>query len=558
MVKGVCLQFRKVWQMLARTTQENRISHYSLTKLRTLASDNSVALRGAILLLAFAWTDRTLIAPLLAKVYSQIDFREPILITQLLQTKAGGTFALVAFFILVAARKTQWGSGFGRVSRTLVVACSGALAWAYTTYTFNYFSGEYHILDRVLLVSSTVLLFFRPAFIGIYLLSLIPILSQFSATPLAFSYTDKIPLLQNLYLFGFFCLAQRCVQKLDFSSFVFASLVSLSAFYLAAGLAKVPLYWVVRNDTSNLLLGAYLQNGWLSLLNLTQVLQLKSITASFDMPLKVTVLIAELGLVLAISNRKAFIAILATLVSMHAGIFLASGICFWKWVILDAAWIFCLLRFTAITNTLFFSRGSAAISIISAIVFLTISNRPVWLGWLDSPFVSRFEIQAETTSGEKYALPPSEMAPFDMPFAQGRLYFLTKTEKISDCFGSVNSKKSLSLIDDFARDLSKQSDPRFTLRPQIGVRRANDTKREEFASLMHAYISAVNAGMTTGRSWFAPPQHISTSVVGKGLEPSEMIAGLRIILHEYCHHDGLIIEVHREVVFEATAHAPPL
>ena len=110
---------------------------------------------------------------------------------------------------------------------------------------------------------------------------------------------------------------------------------------MSAGLGKLvlgegPLDWVRESHLENLHVASHL-NGWLAGVSEARILANASILGGIAPWLAAGTLAIELGTVLILARPRGTIAILAAVVSMHLGILLASGIFFWKWMVLEVA-----------------------------------------------------------------------------------------------------------------------------------------------------------------------------------------------------------------------------
>ena len=112
-------------------------------------------------------------------------------VTQLFGSWYGIALVLALSLFLVFWRRLldQWEQiNFGTSLRWLMVAAAGALAWSYSTYDFNLFFNQAHLLDRSLLLLFVILTYWRPIFVLPFLTLLLPMVWQFTLM-IGFSWT---------------------------------------------------------------------------------------------------------------------------------------------------------------------------------------------------------------------------------------------------------------------------------------------------------------------------------------------------------------------------------
>jgi len=256
------------------------------------------------------------------------------------------------------------------------------------------------------------------------------------------------------------------------------------------------------------------------------------------------------------TSRRLAIALLFGMVAMHTGIFALSGIFFWKWMLADVLLASVLLALRPMTVRQLFSLRSAAAGAVVIIAYAVVNDRPPVLAWYDSPACFRFDVEAVGRSGRTYQAPPGIMAPYDLPFAQGRFYFLTRRPQMLDCMGIAHNRCVLE------RMKTVQSPEAFSAAARdLGRVRFNESRRRQFARLIKRRFERVQP------SWFdrlpKAPQHIWTSARSDESGPSyngqEPIVEVRVVLRESVCRDGRHQLMHAEEVLrvEIDADAVP-
>jgi hypothetical protein len=160
----------------------------------------------------------------------------------------------------------------------------------------------------------------------------------------------------------------------------------------------------------------------------------------------------------------------------------------------------------------------------------------------------QFRIELVGESGTVYHVPPGELAPYDLPFAQGRFYYATRTPMLVNCLGST---MNWQLVKDL--EAARDADDVFSLRVQHGRSTYDQQRAADFDLLLERFVKWRRE---TRRSRLErlprPPKHIWTSAaVGEGLpvyEGQERVLMARIRLREALIRDHRLHETHNAVV----------
>ena len=179
------------------------------------------------------------------------------------------------------------------------------------------------------------------------------------------------------------------------------------------------------------------------------------------------------------------------------------------------------------------------------LIFVVISDRDKPLGWLDAPFVSRFEFRAVTTSGERIEIPPSRFEPYDMPFAQNRFYFITKRKKLVDCMGAIYSKQALGDIEG-ARGKGEIE----KIAHEHGKEDYSSEKKNQLEVFLRQYSNHLKSGRCALFRLLGLPQHIWSFKRGSHLAAEgQNIVGWEIEHTEWLYNSGSIDRVYNYVHF---------
>jgi hypothetical protein len=401
---------------------------------------------------------------------------------------------LLSLIVVIKNPRFKWNSPLWWVMAGPVVF----LTWHLTTTQYNFYYASYFTADRIVILALGISCFFHPGFIGAFLASAYVYFAQFNL-PLQFSWTDKLVLLHALLaLFvwvGFRSFFSKLLDQRAAPVLIFAI---IGAFYLLPALGKIQIGWLQTTDLSYLLESAYHQNGWLSHLTPERFESLASATHSLNPVLLFVSLVAEISVLALLLNRKLTLAILGSLIALHVGIFVSSGIFFWKCIVLDLAVAIFALR---LKDESLFNRQTWLVCVVAMTCLAAASPRVVLLAWYDSPLTYRFRFEAIGESGDRYELIADDFAPYDLQFAQARFYFTTQQRQLVDTFGTT---KNAQILD--ALTLESASENIDEIRNRFGALRYSEFQRGQFERFLIQYMKNSKPPAS-----FHPPHHIWTN-----------------------------------------------
>ena len=347
--------------------------------------------------------------------------------------------AVMAFAVVAAVRHRSLGPRWdhfehGARIRWLAAGAAGVLAWVYATYPYNFYFDRGHLVDRALVVALLPLLYWRPVFLFPFLLALLPVAWQFHHPIGGASWSAPILLVRALLLIGALWVTRLVTKRVSTADFVFLLCCLVAAHYWVSGVGKLELGWVGR-DRIGFLLPATYANGWLGFLDPETIAAITKTLLSLNGLLQLGTLVLEVGALVALWRRNVLRAFLAGWILLHAAIFFLSGICFWHWMLLDAAILL-----------LFFGRRAPHLPIFTPrhllLSLLLIGGgalwfRPVRLAWLDSPVSYTYRLEATGASGQGYELAPRFFAPYDYQFTLSGFRYLTPAPTLRITWGAM-------------------------------------------------------------------------------------------------------------------------
>lgn len=460
-------------------------------------------------------------------------------------------FLLIPTFFLAfrrpAMRWTDW--EHGRSLRVLVLAVLAVVVYAGATFDYNVLLNRGHPWDRLLLVVLAALCWRTPL--------AVPFATRWAFIMIREPYH---PIIQDDFEY-------RSVTELltVFSIFVWASakrtfkpwhfllvgVGSWAAYYFVAGVAKwnygPPHSWLLENHLTNLAISAHVR-GWLGFVSDDVFVGIMAALRPYDRVLAVFTMVVELGAVAALFlhpklTRFWFFLLLV----LQLGIFVMTGICFWKWMAVNAIFV------------VWTGRGGAAIVekmcryklvAVLGIASIYYADQKVWywpqkgVAWYDTPLIDQYDIYAVGVSGRKYLVDPNYFAPSDMHFVQGRLCYATEKERgITSIYGVTGSYSIM-------KQLNELTDPQQALAlHRKGRVCANPKQKPMFDDFMRRFFSNINR---YGRpyDWLSNlgrPHHLQVSAQGDLFDEQERVVKVELWRRTVYERDGKYHELENKL-----------
>ena len=141
----------------------------------------------------------------------------------------------------------------GHGLRWIVGAATIALAWPLAMSPYNFFADQWHILDRLLLVATAVLVFFRPWAILLFLTVAAPMSWEFEAAVHMYPWEFFGLPFRVLVLFEALFLIKLVSGSRGTSAFFFLLICIIAGHYWIPGIAKLRWGWLYDNQTQFLM-----------------------------------------------------------------------------------------------------------------------------------------------------------------------------------------------------------------------------------------------------------------------------------------------------------------
>jgi hypothetical protein len=460
-----------------------------------------------------------------------------LLVEALKQPRTLLLFAVPLAAMFVRRKKTTWEAmQDGRVVRIVIGVACVVSAWAFSTYDFNVYLGQAHLLDRALLVALAAAVFWTPKVVAVFLPYVMLIVDQFNH-PFRFGQADKTLLFKALMLFVAFLLL-RLVLDIPGRMFIYATGILVAGNFVLSGVDKLRIGWL-SNDLSHLWMSAHI-NGFPGWMSTKAALDIGDFIHRFNVLLLAGTLLIEIGFVALWWFRRATPAILVAGVMLHVAIFLSSGIFFWKWIVLELALAGAVyvIGWQRVVDAVGGRWPAAALSTV-LILAAPLYAEPVSLSWLDSPVTYSFELSAITPDG-RVPVARHFFSPYDLVFSQNRFTFLSDEPTPVGTFASTASKQRLSelLAVRTCSDLDLL-ESRLPGRPKLGQRRA-------FERFVRTYMKGSRAPADRGLGWrvlewVQAPPHIWVQTPPPRLKADQAVDAIEVRRERTIYRDGELI-----------------
>jgi hypothetical protein len=484
----------------------------------------------------------------------QAAYFEPVIALPLVRSLAHHPLPLLALAALVALRGPLLRRGWqalehGAALRLFVGGLALVFAVTFASYEPNLYFDRLHAADRVLLLLFAGLACWRPGFLLLFLPLLFAVVWQFEYPLGGYSWTDKLAPVQVLLFFvaAFLWLAVTGARRSG--AFLFGAGCLVAAHYWIAGLEKLRLGWLAHGQLHHLTLAAW-QNGWLVSLDAAGIAALARALARVEPLVLGFTIAAEAGALLFFWRREAALALLAAWVLLHGGIFAVSGICFWKWALLDAGLLALLFALRRAGSVPLFGPGPLLLSL------LLIAGAPLWckpvrLGWFDTRLAYTYRYTVLGAGGGAFRIAASFFAPYDLRFSQNRFDFLTPRPALVSTYGMTQDAGVAGALAS-VRSLAEVE----ALEAHLGVVHREPKQAERFDDFMRRFFAARNRRLPL-RRLPRPPLHIWTAPREPVYADQEPVAGL-VVERVTTLWDGerlheLRVERVRELAFAAPA-----
>ena len=403
--------------------------------------------------------------------------------------------------------------------RLFITLIAGVLAWAYSTYGFNYYFKEEHYLDRLSLIVLAAAIYWKPGFVFPFLLLLNAVINQF-AYPLGIGFGRPMDnlLIGILTIFSAAYILNGVFKVRRVNDFFFLTCCLLAAHYWWPGFGKIKLNWITHGHIYFLPLAAY-AHGWLAFLEPETIIKFAKFQSWFDWPMLLATAIIEWGALFFIWRRFSVKFFLIGWITFHFAIIANTGYFFWKWMIVEIMLLLMFFRKREKESVAIFKREYFALSIllIGGIIFWF---KPAALAWYDTRLSYTYRFQAVGESGTAYDLPPGFFQPYSDIFAFSDFSYITEKPQLTGPYGATASRKTADAL--LAATSAEQI---FALEAQKKPKMIDRQKIKRFDNFFKQYFRNFNhrLGWTVWFNLWQPPPVFLTFPQGQAFQGEERI-----------------------------------
>lgn len=334
------------------------------------------------------------------------------------------------------------------------------LTWTTALYPYNYFYGQAHLADRLVILVLGMAALRRPSFLPLLMFGVMYSYFQWRGAGLADAeFTNRKMILDMAYMLGAAGLARPWVARWlpgHLSALTAAFIGANIIHYWMPGLGKLEigqnwLDWTLNDDLYNLTVSTFLY-GWNLLWDQAGVVRLHEVLQPFGVPLKLFVVFIEVALLAAFWNRRWFVMLAAGRALLHMGIFIFSGDTFWNWILVQLAIVAAFwskeppgadAEAPSVRPGLF--SLPMMLTTMAYMLITAHSHKASTLAWFDSQVTERYALHAVMEDGRRLYITPTFFEPYDFPMIQAQYHYLqltdggTKGEKIlTRTFGAIH------------------------------------------------------------------------------------------------------------------------
>lgn len=400
---------------------------------------------------------------------------------------------------------------WGRSLRLPVTLAVVALAWKYSTYSWNPYLGQTHAVDRWLLVALAMAASLRPILLLPFALQATALAGQFDVPLGNFLWTIPASLVRVVVAGWVVWMTRPIPGARTGPEFLFLAGCVLAAGYWWPGLGKLRMGWLDRAQVQLTLLGGYSQ-GWLSHLEPSTIATWLRRLEPFQVPMRLATAALELGAILLFVHRRVTIPILGGWIAFHAIVFVMMGFAFWEWVLLEVALLAILLRDRG--PWVAFGWPERVVSVV------LLALLPWWLpphsrlAWFDTRYAVSFRYEAIHAEGGS-PWPASHFAPYTEAMTMGSLGSLRRTPVLTGPYG-VTTNRTIAAALDAARSPDDLAAIRELARAEGEWGRHDPEFAARFDDFVRTFVRNADA-RGPDRGWWsrlAPPPTLLATVPG--------------------------------------------
>lgn len=360
--------------------------------------------------------------------------------------------------------------------------------WTYSLYDYNVLLDRWHAPDRLAIVALGIAAWFRPLFLGPFVMQARLIVAQI-ALPYgneASANLDDLLLLCLLAIAGAHFL-HVATDQAETSGVLLVIAAALAAHFFIPGKSKIELGWLFDNNISDLPRSGYAA-GWRAGGDGTWSRNLAQLLQGAEPFVKVATLTVELGALIALTHRRLLALWLPAAVLFHLGVFASTGFWFLPWILIELGLL--LIIMGKALRPWVSRNATPARTLLSVVLVLpggSVLFHPPGLGWIDAPVSYGYRFQGLGEDGQLYNLAPSDFGLLDSDLSFLRLR-VSATEPLSGGYGALASSDDLERMRDFTNLTEVRNAELVVVPPRL--KHSRETAVEVLGSFLRATADA--------------------------------------------------------------------
>lgn len=427
------------------------------------------------------------------------------LVIELLRKISWPVGLIIIFSVAVLARfgylLDSWDSlEHGRSIRIFVIMLATTIAWPLVTFGHNFYFDQTYFFDKFLLVLLLPLIWWRPAFIFLFIIPAYLLLWHLGEPSLGGSIlAHKLQVTRAINVFAAAFLVYTLTGFREADRFLILLCSFVAAAYWVSALAKLNIAWIGHNHLYLMPLNAY-AHGWMAFVSPEKIVEFSHSLMPFDTIMQVFVIVIEALCLVFLFARWLSISLLVMLIVFHLGVFALYGFLFWTWMALDLALIVLLVNVTRSGQTRSFGWKPFVLSVV-LVGLGSWWAKPPKLGWYETPLAYNYRIETTDRLGKTTHVRPDFFGPYSDTFTFSSFSYMVEDRGVLTGAYGVTHDHEVHQALDTANDALDI----FRLEQTKGAIRGNSDRAERLQEFLARFIA--NRALGTERA--APLRAIS-------------------------------------------------
>lgn len=437
------------------------------------------------------------------------------------------TSLILVFLLPLVLYKLKWEDIFDKKIKQLkyfFIFIFLIYSWGILTLDYNLYFNQSYQYDRLFLLLLVFFSFRFPiSFVYFFILSLLffnqVMYPAFSGIDLSV-YINIKPMNEALILFIIFIFLKSFYKNISILAVFIVVLLFHGANYYDPGLGKILISkhyidWIWVNDLSDILIAKY-SHGWLlSNIPLDSMLVIVKWLSIFAIPSQIFTFLIQIIVLFLFIHKRFSLFLFASFELLHFGIFLASGILFWKWILLNLGIVYVIQKLNRKNIDTIFNYKTT----LFALPFLLLGHgvfKAHKLAWYDTPLNNYNKVYAITTKNQRYSIDANLFHLYKFAWYDGLLNdfncFLNKP--VRRAWDTLNQEETEELKRlSHQQNITNLKNKIYTFEQKYGKNPFNLKKQKKVSEFLRTYCKNLNNYQNKIIIWnyFTPPRHMYRS-----------------------------------------------